>query len=292
MNYTFNERMELLWDYAKGYARDLYLWRNLLSILAIVSIILPWAHLDGQQSSHSGTELIAHLFAGNERIQMLRHSPLGFLTLFFTPMIAAVMTLLVFWKVWNEREPLMNHLVLLVVPVPMLLFAGSLTSSQHHMFGSRMAPQEGVILLMATQLGMVALTLYADVNRGKRSMRGFRQEMATTATVTPAQAAPAERSEPERKPSEAGQAEALRAEAAPEEQGQPSLERSGPQQTGPHRVRHQREYPSEHRPAPAPAAPEQPSKAAGSKDATGRPPSRVPRIQRASKSRRRPGNRG
>ena len=48
--------------------RSPYLWRNLLAIGGISSMMLPWVYLDGSDSSLSGSELIAYTFAtGDER---------------------------------------------------------------------------------------------------------------------------------------------------------------------------------------------------------------------------------
>ena len=171
MELTFNERMELLAERVRKTAKEPYLWRTLLSAAAIFSIALPWAHLDGNQQANSGTSLIAHLFTGTERIAMLRESPLGFITLFVTPLAAVPLTVNAFWKTWKEQEPMMLHLVLLALPLPMLMFAGSLTSTQHQMFGSRLAPQAGVIVLMLSQAALVAMTLLIETRRQNQARR-------------------------------------------------------------------------------------------------------------------------
>ena len=66
--------------------RNVYLWRNLLAIAGIASMMLPWVYLDGAESSLSGAELIAYTFStGTERWEMLKQSVPGALILFFVP---------------------------------------------------------------------------------------------------------------------------------------------------------------------------------------------------------------
>ena len=149
---------------------DPYTWRNSLAILTLVAFILPWAYLDGMSSSHSGGELIGHLIAGTERLDMLQRSPLGFLTLFLIPPIMLILSLLAFWKTWIGAQPLMSHLVLFVLPIPMLVFADTLTSTDRRVFSALMTPQAGIIIIMLAQAVSVALYLYLE-SRGLPSIR-------------------------------------------------------------------------------------------------------------------------
>ena len=77
-------------DALRAFFRNTYLWRNLLAIVAIASMMLPWVYLDGAESSLSGAELIAYFLAtGTERWEMTKQSVPGAFSLFFVPAIVA-----------------------------------------------------------------------------------------------------------------------------------------------------------------------------------------------------------
>ena len=175
MNQDFNDRMEELTQTVRDRIKEPHVWRNAAILLAMLSLMLPWAYLDGATSSHSAAELMAHLFTGTERISMLKSSPLGFMGLFFVPLAAIILTASAFIRTtWRGQSPMVLHVVLLLLPLPMLIFAGSITSSNHHIFGSRMFPQAGVVLFMLAQATSLAITLYLEDWYNRRRAAGGR----------------------------------------------------------------------------------------------------------------------
>ena len=59
-------------DGLKAALENPYLWRNVLAIVGMASLLLPWTKLDGAASAMSGADMIAYLFTGAERWEMLR----------------------------------------------------------------------------------------------------------------------------------------------------------------------------------------------------------------------------
>jgi hypothetical protein len=137
--------------------RNVYLWRNLLAIAAIASMMLPWVYLDGAKSSLSGAELIAYTFAtGSERWDMLQQNVPGALSLLLIPLIVAVLSVVSFWKIWNEQHPVKLNIIVGLLPLLIVLFAGSITSSEHLIAGRVVFPQAGIILMFLCQ-GVLAI---------------------------------------------------------------------------------------------------------------------------------------
>ena len=144
-------------DSLRSFFRNTYLWRNLLAIVAIASMMLPWVHLDGAESSLSGAELIAYTFAtGTERWDMLRTSVPGAFSLFFVPLITAVLSVVAFWKIWKEQHPVKSNAVAAVLPLLIVLFSGSIVSSDHLLAGRLASPQIGMVLMILCQ-GVLAV---------------------------------------------------------------------------------------------------------------------------------------
>ena len=132
--------------------RNVYLWRNLLAIAAIASMMLPWVYLDGAESSLSGAELIAYTFAtGTERWEMLKQSVPGALSLFFVPPVVAVLSIVVFAKTWQDQHSVKLNAIAGLLPLLIVVFAGSITSSEHLLAGRLVFPQAGIILMFLCQ---------------------------------------------------------------------------------------------------------------------------------------------
>ena len=132
--------------------RNVYLWRNLLAIAGIASIMLPWVYLDGAESSLSGAEIIAYTFAtGTERWEMLKQSIPGALFLFFIPPAVAVLSIVVFAKTWRDQHSAKLNAVTGLLPLLIVVFAGSITSSEHLLAGRLVFPQAGIILMFLCQ---------------------------------------------------------------------------------------------------------------------------------------------
>ena len=141
----------------RSFFRNTYLWRNLLAIVAIASLMLPWVYLDGAESSLSGAELIAYTFAtGTERWDMLRQSVPGSFSLFLVPPIVAVLSIVAFSKIWRDQHPVKSNAVAAVLPLLIVVFSGSITSSDHLIAGTLVLPQPGIVLMIVCQ-GVLAV---------------------------------------------------------------------------------------------------------------------------------------
>ncbi len=147
-------------DMLREFFRNSYLWRNLLAIAAIASMMLPWVYLDGAESSLSGAELIAYTFAtGSERLDMLGQNVPGALSLFLAPPAVAVLSIVAFWKIWKEQHPVRLNIIAGLLPLLIVVFSGGITSSEHLIEGRLVFPQAGVILMFLCQGALAAYSL-------------------------------------------------------------------------------------------------------------------------------------
>ena len=134
-----------------------YLWRNVLAIIGMASLLLPWVKLDGASSAMSGADIIAYLFTGAERWEMLISSPLGALAFLLVPPVTLVLTLLVFTRNIRGLDSTVLSMVSGLAPVPMVVFSGSTVSSDSAVSGGLMAPQVGMVILFLSQLGIITV---------------------------------------------------------------------------------------------------------------------------------------
>ena len=134
-----------------------YLWRNVLAIIGMASLLLPWVKLDGAASAMSGAEIIAYLFTGAERWEMLISSPLGALAFLLVPPVTLVLTLLVFTRNIRGLDSTVHSMVAGLAPVPMVVFSGDTVSSDSAVSGGLMAPQVGMVILFLSQLGIITV---------------------------------------------------------------------------------------------------------------------------------------
>ena len=147
-------------DLLRYFFRNDYLWRNLLAIVAIASMMLPWVYLDGADSSLSGGELIAYWLAtGSERTDMFRENVLGAMALFLVPLAVAVLSVMVFWRIWKRQHPVKLSVAAGLLPLLIVLFSGSITSSDHLLAGRIVFPQAGIILMLLCQGALVVHSL-------------------------------------------------------------------------------------------------------------------------------------
>ena len=152
--------MQTISDALRSFFQNTYLWRNLLAIVAIASMMLPWVYLDGAGSSLSGAELIAYFFAtGTERWEMIKQSVPGAFSLFFVPVIVAGLSVYVFAKTWRGQHPVKSNAVAALLPLLIVLFSGSVTSSEHLVAGRFVFPQAGVVLMFLCQGGLAVYSL-------------------------------------------------------------------------------------------------------------------------------------
>ena len=134
-----------------------YLWRNVLAIIGMASLLLPWVKLDGASSAMSGADIIAYLFTGAERWEMLKSSPLGALAFLLVPPVTLVLTLLVFTRNIRGLDSTVLSMVSGLAPVPMVVFSGDTVSSDSTVSGGLMAPQVGMVILFLSQLGIITV---------------------------------------------------------------------------------------------------------------------------------------
>ena len=134
-----------------------YLWRNVLAIIGMASLLLPWVKLDGASSAMSGADIIAYLFTGAERWEMLKSSPLGALAFLLVPPVTLVLTLLVFTRNIRGLDSTVLSMVSGLAPVPMVVFSGSTVSSDSAVSGGLMTPQVGMVILFLSQLGIITV---------------------------------------------------------------------------------------------------------------------------------------
>ncbi len=147
-------------DALRSFFRNTYLWRNLLAVVAIASMMMPWVYLDGAESSLSGAELIAYFLAtGTERWEMTKESVPGAFSLFFVPVIVAGLSVYVFAKTWRGRHPVKSNAAAALLPLLIVLFSGSVTSSEHLIAGRFVFPQAGIILMFLCQGGLAVYSL-------------------------------------------------------------------------------------------------------------------------------------
>ena len=141
--------------------RSVYLWRNLVAVGGIASLMLPWVYLDGSDSSLSGSELIAYTFVtGDERWEMIKQSFLGSMALFLVPLAVAVLTVAVFLKTFREQHSIPLYAVTGLLPVLIVIFSGGVTSSEHLLAGRLVFPEPGIIVLFLCQAALAAHSLW------------------------------------------------------------------------------------------------------------------------------------
>ncbi len=141
--------------------RSVYLWRNLIAVAGIASMMLPWVYLDGAESSLSGAELIAYTFAtSDERWDMTRQSFLGAAALFLVPLAVAVLSIAVFAKTFKEQHSIGLNAASGLLPALIVIFSASITSSEHLFFDRFVFPQAGIIVMLLCQ---TALALHSIV---------------------------------------------------------------------------------------------------------------------------------
>ena len=145
----------------KEAARNAYLWRNLAAVAGIASVMLPWVYLDGSPSSLSGSELIAYTFVtGDERWGMLQQSALGALALLLVPSVVVVLSIIVFVRTFRDQHSIGLNAAAGLLPALIVIFAGSITSSDHLIGGRFVFPEPGVILVFLCQAGLAAHSIW------------------------------------------------------------------------------------------------------------------------------------
>ena len=138
---------------------DTSVWRNLIAILAILSMLLPWVYLDGSKSPLSGADLIAYTFVGPERGAMARESFLGATSLLVVPLVVLIMAVTVFVKTFRGQTSIALRVATGLLPLLIVIFAGRVTSSDHLTAGGLVFPGWGIILLFLCQASLLVHNL-------------------------------------------------------------------------------------------------------------------------------------
>ena len=150
---------ERLREFVDQLVNDTSIWRNLIAIVAILSMLLPWVYLDGSRSPLSGAELIAYTFVGPERGAMARESFLGAAALFVVPLMVLIMAITVFVKTFQGQNPIALNVATGLLPALVVIFAGRITSSDHLTGGGLVFPGWGIILLLLCQASLTIQSL-------------------------------------------------------------------------------------------------------------------------------------
>ena len=142
-------------------ARNAYLWRNVIAVAGIASMLLPWVYLDGSQSSLSGSELIAYAFVtGDERWDMVKQSAPGALALLVVPTVVAIISIVVFVRTFREQHSIGLNAAAGLLPALIVVFSGSIASSDHLIIGRFVFPEPGVILMFLCQGALAAHSIW------------------------------------------------------------------------------------------------------------------------------------
>ena len=145
----------------KDALRNTFLWRNLLAVAGIASMMLPWVYLDGSDSSLSGSELIAYTFVtGDERWDMLKESVLGAFALFLVPLAVAVLAVMVFVRTIREQHSIRLNAAAGLLPALIVVLSGSITSSDHLLAGRLVFPESGIIVMFLCQATLAAHSIW------------------------------------------------------------------------------------------------------------------------------------
>ena len=123
--------------------------RTLIAMGALASMFLPWAVLDGDDSSLSGSELLAYAFTSPERGAMFRTSFLGAVGLLFIPLTVMVATIIAFFNTVTRQASTAANLIGCLLPIIMIMVTGSITSSdQPDLLGVRI-PEWGIAMMIS-----------------------------------------------------------------------------------------------------------------------------------------------
>lgn len=144
----------------RDFLRNAYLWRSLIALVGMASMTLPWVYLDGAESSLSGAELIAYTFVtGSERWDMIKESVLGAASLFLVPPVVGALSIAVFVSAFRDRDCVMLNAFAGLLPLLIVIFSGSITSSEHLIGGRLVFPQAGIIVMFLSQAALAIHSL-------------------------------------------------------------------------------------------------------------------------------------
>ena len=137
------------------------LWRGILAIVAVLTFFLPWVTLDGDSASTHGASLIANMFHGSARGQMLSASFVGGASLMIIPIFIAVTTFAGTMRTTMGYDAIGYNAATVALIFLLLLVADSVTSTSHVMLGNMIRPQWGLIILPLTQIALASHSVWA-----------------------------------------------------------------------------------------------------------------------------------
>ena len=141
------------------------LTRSLIAMGALLSMLLPWAVLDGSKSSLSGAQLLEYAFTSPERGAMFSTSFLGTMGLLFIPLIVTIATVSSFFKAVTNKVSTTTNLLGCLLPIMMVMVTGSITSSdQPHLLGIRV-PEWGILMMISCHVILLIHGLIQENDR-------------------------------------------------------------------------------------------------------------------------------
>ena len=139
--------------------------RTITAIIALISMFLPWAVLDGSNSPMNGSELITYAFTSNERGAMFQTSFMGAMGLLFIPLIVTIATVISSFKTFVQKTSTTANLLGCLLPVIMIMVTGSITSSdQPDMLGVRV-PEWGIAMMISCHVILLVHGLILENDR-------------------------------------------------------------------------------------------------------------------------------
>ena len=139
--------------------------RTLIAIGALASMFLPWAVLDGKDSSLRGSELLAYAFTSPERGAMFRTSFLGTMGLLFIPLTVTITSIIAFFKAVTKQASTAANLIGCLLPIIMIMVTGSITSSDRpDLLGVRI-PEWGIAMMISCHAVLLVHGLIQENDR-------------------------------------------------------------------------------------------------------------------------------
>ncbi len=131
------------------------MYRTMAVLAALISMYLPWVHLDGSEGPMNGAALIAYAFTSPERSSLFSISMFGTLTLLFIPLTVLGTTGYSFIKNLQGHYTPGSNVAAAVLPIAMLLAARSIISSDQPSLLGIQLPEWGVTIMVLTHTGLL-----------------------------------------------------------------------------------------------------------------------------------------
>ena len=139
--------------------------RAMTAVMALISMFLPWAVLDGNSSSLSGAELIDYAFTSNERATMFQTSFMGAMGILFIPLIVTIATVMSFFRTIVQKTSTTSNLLGCLLPVIMIMVTGSITSSDQPDILGVTVPEWGIAMMISCHVILLIHGLIQENDR-------------------------------------------------------------------------------------------------------------------------------